>query len=67
MFAVDEATIEAIRRVFTEDGEWSAVVELRRHYPAITDNARARLCVRTIASWRRMPALPKTGSRKVRH
>ena len=67
MFAVDEDTAEAIRRALDEGGEWSAVVELRRHYPAITDNAKARLCVRIIAGWRQRPALPKKGSRNVRH
>jgi hypothetical protein len=67
MFTVDEATAEAIRRAFNEGGEFSAVVELRRHYPAITDNAKARMCVRVIASWRPIPVLPKEGGRKVRH
>ena len=67
MFAVDEETAEAIRRAFNEGGELSAVVELRRHYPAITDNAKARLCVRIIAGWRERPVFPKKGSRKVRH
>ena len=67
MFLVDEATIEAIRRALDQGGEWSAVVELRRHYPGITDYAKARMCVRIIAGWRQRPALPKTGSRKVRH
>ena len=66
MFAVDEETAEAIRRAFNEDGEWSTVVELRRHYPGITDNAKARMCVRIIASWQPIPVLPKKGSRKVR-
>jgi hypothetical protein len=60
MFAVDEDTAEAIRRAFNEDGEFSAVVELRRHYPAITDNIKARLCVRIIAGWRPVP-MPKRG------
>ena len=32
MFAVDEA---AIRRVFTEEGELSAIVELRRRFPGV--------------------------------
>ena len=67
MFAVDEETAAAIRRAFNEDGEFSAVVELRRHYPAITDNTKARLCVRIIASWQPIPVLPKKGRRKVRH
>jgi hypothetical protein len=31
MFLVDEATIEAIHRALDEGGEWSAVIELRRH------------------------------------
>ena len=67
MFAVDEATAEAIRRAFNEDGELSALVELRRHYPGITDYAKARLCVRIITSWQPIPALPKRGPRKVQH
>ena len=67
MFAVDEATAEAIRRAFNEDGELSAIVELRRHYPAITDYAKARRCVRIIVSWQPIPAFPEKGSRKVRH
>jgi hypothetical protein len=67
MFVVDKATAEAIRRALEEGGELSAVIELRRHFPAITDNARARLCVRTITSWRRMPAVPKVPRRPVHH
>jgi hypothetical protein len=66
MFAVDEAAIEAIRRALDEGGELSAIVELRRHFPLITDNAQARLCVRAIASWQPVPA-PKKDSRKARH
>jgi hypothetical protein len=58
MFAVDEATAEAIRRAYFESGELSAVVELRRHFPGISDNENARLCVRTIASWQPLAALP---------
>ena len=56
MFCVDEATAEAIRRAFHEDGELSAVIELRRHFPLITDNVRGRECVRIIAGWRPHPA-----------
>ncbi len=58
MFVVDEPTAEAIRRAYFESGEFSAVVELRRHFPGITDNENARLCVRSIASWRPLPPLP---------
>jgi hypothetical protein len=57
MFVVDEATAEAIRRSLDEGGELSAVVELRRHFPAITDNTEARRCVRIMASWQ--PARPR--------
>lgn len=55
MFCVDEATAESIRRAFVEDGELSAVIELRRHFPLITDNAQGRECVRAIAGWRPYP------------
>jgi len=33
MFSVDEATAEAVRKVFEERGELAAAVELRRHFP----------------------------------
>ncbi len=51
MFCVDEATAEAIRRAFMDDGELSAVIEFRRHFPLITDHARALECARIIAGW----------------
>jgi hypothetical protein len=63
MFSVDEATAEAIRQVFEESGELSAVAELRRHFPGIKDNAAARLCVRTIAGWKPLPPLPPKRTR----
>ena len=60
MFVVDEATAAAIRAALQQGGELSAVVELRRHFPLITDNAEARRCVRTIANWKPLPpAKPK--------
>ena len=46
MFSVDEATAAAVRQVYEASGELSAVVEFRRHFPGITDNAAARRCVR---------------------
>jgi hypothetical protein len=46
MFVIDEATAAAIRAALQQGGELSAVVELRRHFPLITDNAEARRCVR---------------------
>jgi hypothetical protein len=47
MFTVDDATAASIRDVLDRGGELSAVVELRRHFPLITDNEQARVCVRT--------------------
>src|SRR4051794_15286407 len=41
MFTVDEVTAEAIRRAYDEGGELAGVVEFRRHFPLITDNAKA--------------------------
>jgi hypothetical protein len=66
MFSVDEATAAAIRQAFENSGELSAVVELRRHFPGIRDNAAARLCVRTIASWKPLPPLPPKRTRVCR-
>ena len=56
MFCVDEAAAEAIRRAFNDEGELSAVVELRRHFPLISDYENARRCVRAIAGWHPSPA-----------
>ena len=55
MFVVDEETAEAIRRAWEQGGELAGVVELRRHFPLITDNANARRCVRAIVGWRSQP------------
>ena len=52
MFTVDDPTAEAIRRAFEDGGELAGVVELRRHFPLLTDNANARMCVRAIAGWK---------------
>jgi hypothetical protein len=52
MFAISEAQAAAIRAVFEQRGELSAVVELRRLFPGVTDNAQARECVRMIAGWK---------------
>ena len=52
MFAITEAEAAAIRTAFEQSGELSAVVELRRLFPGVTDNTQARECVRTIAGWR---------------
>ena len=55
MFVVTEADAAAIRAVFDEEGELSAAIELRRRFPGITDNAKARACARTIAGWKPLP------------
>ncbi|MFL5286699.1 MAG: hypothetical protein ACJ8AW_38430 [Rhodopila sp.] len=60
IFAVSEADAAAIRAVFNEEGELSAVIELRRRFRGISDNAKARECVRIIARWRPSKALPCT-------
>ena len=59
MFVVSEAEAAAIRAIFHERGELSAIVELRRLFPGITDNAQARECVRTIASWAPPPKMQR--------
>ena len=65
MFVVTEAEAAAIRAVYQQRGEFAAAVELRRLFPAITDNAQARECARTIAGWqplrpvKRMPKPPR--------
>src|SRR3954453_2882111 len=51
MFSGDEPTAEAIRRAYEHGGEFAAAVEFKRHFPLISDNAKARECVRIIAGW----------------
>jgi hypothetical protein len=63
MFTVTDAQAAAIRRVFVEQGELPAVIELRRHFPGITDPAKARECARIIAGWRPPPAVPRPVTR----
>ena len=58
MFVVGEAEAAVIRAAFEQRGELSAVVELRRLFPGVTDNAQARECARTIAGWKPLSALP---------
>ncbi len=56
MFVVDEVTAAAIQRAYHEGSELSGIVELRRHFPLITNNAYARLCARSIVGWAPQPA-----------
>ena len=55
MFCVSEAEATAIRTAYEQGGEFSAAIELRRLFPGITDNAKARECARTIAGWTPLP------------
>jgi hypothetical protein len=56
MFVVSEEAAAAIRTAYEQEGELSAAIEVRRLFPGITDNARARECARTIAGWKPLPA-----------
>jgi hypothetical protein len=51
VFVVAEADAAAICAVY-ERREFAAVIELRRRFPGITDNAQARGFARTIAGWK---------------
>jgi len=55
MFMVSEADAAAIRAAFEQGGELSAAVELRRRFPGITDNVKARDFAMTIAGWQPHP------------
>lgn len=52
MFLVTENDAAAVRDIFEKEGELSAVIELRRRFLGITDNEKARLCVRSIVGWK---------------
>jgi hypothetical protein len=67
MFVVTEEEAAAIRAAFDQGGELAAAVELRRIFPAITDNTHARECARTIAGWKplALPPRPPVRPRKL--
>ena len=52
MFSVSEAQAAAIRAAYRQSGELAAAVELRRRFPGITDNVKAREFARIIAGWK---------------
>ena len=64
MFLVTEADADAIRAVFNQEGELSAAIELRRRFPGISDNAKARECARSIAGWTPLSAAPHPVTRR---
>jgi hypothetical protein len=63
MFVVTEAEAAAIRAVFEQEGELSAAIEVRRLFPGITDNEKARVHARTIAGWKPLPVPKSTVTR----
>jgi hypothetical protein len=63
MFVITEADAAAIRAVFNQEGGLSAVIELRRRFPGVSDNAKARACARSIAGWTPLPAEPRPMTR----
>jgi hypothetical protein len=63
MFVITEADAAAIRTIFNQKGELSAAIELRRLFPGVTDNAKARACARSIAGWTTLPAQPRPVTR----
>jgi hypothetical protein len=66
MFSVDQPTADAIRRVLLEEGELSAVAEVRRHFAALTSNAAALRCAQIIAGWQPMASPQKDHVRRRR-
>jgi hypothetical protein len=46
---------------WSQQGELSAAIELRRLFPGITDNVQARECARVIACWQPLPPRPPGG------
>jgi hypothetical protein len=63
MFIITEADAAAILAVFDQEGELSAAIELRRRFPGVTDNAKARACARRIAGWTPLQAQPRAVTR----
>ena len=55
MFAIDQATADAIRQAYEKSGELAAIVELRSYFPLFENNEHARSCVRSIVSWKLIP------------
>jgi hypothetical protein len=59
MYVVTEADAAAIREAYETGGEFSAAVELRRRFPGIIDNAKAREQASRIAGWLPLPERSK--------
>jgi hypothetical protein len=59
MFDVSGAEAATIRTAFDHGGELSAAIALRRLFPGVIDNAKARECARAIAAWKPLSAPPR--------
>src|SRR3954454_23099779 len=66
MYVVTEADAAAIREAYETGGELSAAIELRRRFPGITDNAKAREQARAIAGQPLQRGLPGAPGRRGR-
>jgi hypothetical protein len=58
VFSVSEVEAAAIRAAYRQSGELAAAVELRRRFPGIIDNAKAREFACIIAGWKPLPKPP---------
>lgn len=63
MYVVSEEDAAAIRSVYEREGQLSAAIELRRRFPGITDNAKAREQARIIAGWQPLPEIQPSMTR----
>lgn len=59
MFVVSEEAATSIRTAYEQEGELSAAIEVRRLFPGVSDNAKARACARSIAAWQTLPPKPQ--------
>jgi hypothetical protein len=66
MDVVTEADAVAIREAYESGGKLSAAIELRRRFPGIADNTRAKEQARAIAGWQSLPERPQRPPRRPR-
>jgi hypothetical protein len=55
---ITEADAAAMHAIFSQEGELSAAIELRRRFPGVTDDTKAQAHVRTIAGWKPLLSPP---------
>ena len=63
MFSISDKDIAAIQAASERGGEWSAMVEVRRLFPGIPNNAEALRVAMIIAGWKPIPAKPRDQKR----